>query len=1567
MTATSSTGSATPLSAMVGAAPHSSLTAAGMMAAAGAGVNASSSQPQNIQQMQQMQLQHQQQQLANMGFTPQQNAYYMDQLQQQHRQQALVLNHQKQQQLQHAGNPALLQQIIAQHQLQNQQMLLSQQRHRQAILQHLSQMSFSDLTVDERLESLRRISVTVQAVLPVEQRTRDRINMLTMEVERYVYGKASSKNEYLSMVVLRMQQLQTKGTLTPIPTAAVPGSSPNRPGEPGGGHSGQQLPSTPTGMTPQPSRITQSSRPGSPMAKLTGQPTAQLSHPSASSPQSVTASAVHNAASPMSPAPASATTPSASLKGGSLSSLSAFSPRIPPHTSQTSSLDNHPIMATSSSDSPIKLEAGAQIQSATDTTGGGKYTPFQLSDQEKEIVIETMQHITPMYLKIDSIVNDLANYGGENELDKIKRLSIMKQMLSAQFEVLDRGVFFVRVEVLSHIYQNMLRFMQYTEALKLRHMSQQQQQMLMSQQNASQEMMMQQQQQQQSRKSDLQSSSEDILSPSASTKRTPTATTNGASAGSGAVLSMATSHSTPGATTSASSNSMARSNPVSTLGMPTVPMSPHISPASVLNSPNAHGGTTVSAGGPSLQSPQTSPNIMMPQSGQAVRPNGGISASNENSTNTTLQSTSTGATTPISIAPATPTSIAGGVSAAGGHSPTTQQVQSVQLQQLYYTLNSQLVQCEEILGSQHQRGLAAEQVAIVQNKKQILHTQLSQIVAQLTAIQTQQQDLLRSGARPLGTGARPLSGPANGGSTVNGGVSSGVSQSSRFKNTNTSVNNSSNDKNATTTNNNPASSSTPAASSATAGFGVSGAALGSLSASVTQPPPINTSSITAASVSASASTTSVAGTPIAATFTDDRPPLSATPSVHTHRGMATPTASAGVELKSPRGVTVPLTYAGSTHQDQGLNSSSSIGGEGVSGSGGMGLSSPPILDQHLLLQQHTLGVQDLHSNTNEYASSVGVMGSVPTSVQPANSIPSIPTMTTMGNISSLPAFSTVAHSGASFTTLAAAAINVPELQHDHTSSWPGEATGDPFSLGSGRDNFISGTTNTVMGSSSAAGTKNSNCDVAQYDEASLDEFFNLDYESPPAPSLVATQSLSKEDMAAADGGATAAATATTTGGGGYPQGISTASNTHNIFEDSPSRSSVKRSRDDQGNIETKEPPVPNGGLPSVDEGRRVKACLSQSASIDQIGDAHSSLDSGIVTSHGGLGGLHGAPAVFSENVTDVLENGVDNDLDVLDFLAIPDDIGEESSFSGGANSQEASIAHGISSFDGAIETSSAYHHMSADSSLDALSDLLSSTVDAPHTVNALQPPHLSSDSVSGSFGNNDMGIFSDNASALTNESNAFKISNNGGADAMNAHTFPVVGFPSLQAELANLEAAYTLGSRVITLSDGPGTRLMVVCQFLAQLPTLCFVFHISSLEAYQACLLSPMKAITGNSQPDSATGGGFAGTGLGVGEVNLEELFDLDALDSDGDTATAAVPASGVTTNSGSAMALAGSNLSGGTAHELPPRVLEFEAVSEDPKHTELIARLKVLFGQSTHRLISQVLAMIVQEVPHGG
>ncbi|KAJ1334266.1 hypothetical protein BSLG_008192 [Batrachochytrium salamandrivorans] len=151
-------------------------------------------------------------------------------------------------------------------------------------------------------------------------------------------------------------------------------------------------------------------------------------------------------------------------------------------------------MATCPRTRPL-LEAGAQIQSATDTTGGGKYTPFQLSDQEKEIVIETMQHITPMYLKIDSIVNDLANYGGENELTRSS------------------------------------------------------------------------------------SSSEDILSPSASTKRTPTATTNGASAGSGAVLSMATSHSTPGATTSASSNSMARSNPVSTLGMPTVPMSPHISPA----------------------------------------------------------------------------------------------------------------------------------------------------------------------------------------------------------------------------------------------------------------------------------------------------------------------------------------------------------------------------------------------------------------------------------------------------------------------------------------------------------------------------------------------------------------------------------------------------------------------------------------------------------------------------------------------------------------------------------------------------------------------------------------------------------------------------------------------------------------------------------------------------------------------------------------------------------------------------------------------------------------------------
>ncbi|KAJ1341394.1 hypothetical protein BSLG_004014 [Batrachochytrium salamandrivorans] len=927
-------------------------------------------------------------------------------------------------------------------------------------------------------------SVTVQAVLPVEQRTRDRINMLTMEVERYVYGKASSKNEYLSMVVLRMQQLQTKGTLTPIPTAAVPGSSPNRPGEPGGGHrTATTFHSYRHDSTTLSYNAVEQTRQSNGKAYWPTPLLSYLTHLPLLPNQLLQVLFImqHHQCHWL-----QLLQPHCRVIERRLFVLSfCILTPIPPHTSQTSSLDNHPIMATCPRTRPL-LEAGAQIH-LQQILPEVENIPFQSSDQEKEIVIETMQHITPMYLKIDSIVNDLANYGGENELTRSS------------------------------------------------------------------------------------SSSEDILSPSASTKRTPTATTNGASAGSGAVLSMATSHSTPGATTSASSNSMARSNPVSTLGMPTVPMSPHISPASVLNSPNAHGGTTCNA-----------KRFLIPASA----------------------------------------------------------------------------------------GLAAEQVAIVQNKKQILHTQLSQIVAQLTAIQTQQQDLLRSGARPLGTGARPLSGPANGGSTVNGGVSSGVSQSSRFKNTNTSVNNSSNDKNATTTNNNPASSSTPAASSATAGFGVSGAALGSLSASVTQPPPINTSSITAASVSASASTTSVA---------------------------------------------------------------------------------------------------DLHSNTNEYASSVGVMGSFLTSVQPANSIPSIPTMTTMGNISSLPAFSTVAHSGASFTTLAAAAINVPELQHDHFfMAW--------------RSNWRS------------------------YDEASLDEFFNLDYESPPAPSLVATQSLSKEDMAAADGGATAAATATTTGGGGYPQGISTASNTHNIFEDSPSRSSVKRSRDDQGNIETKEPPVPNGGLPSVDEGRRVKACLSQSASIDQIGDAHSN------------------------------------------------DIGEESSFSGGANSQEASIAHGISSFDGAIETSSAYHHMSADSSLDALSDLLSSTVDAPHTVNALQPPHLSSDSVSGSFGNNDMGIFSDNASALTNESNAFKI------------------------KLANLEAAYTLGSRVITLSDGPGTRLM---------PTrLCYWRR-------------------------------FAGTGLGVGEVNLEELFDLDALDSDGDTATAAVPASGVTTNSGSAMALAGSNLSGGTAHEL--------------------------------------------------
>ncbi|KAJ1334265.1 hypothetical protein BSLG_008191 [Batrachochytrium salamandrivorans] len=242
---------------------------------------------------------------------------------------------------------------------------------------------------------------------------------------------------------------------------------------------------------------------------------------------------------------------------------------------------------------------------------------------------------------------------------------------------------------------------------------------------------------------------------------------------------------------------------------------------------------------------------MMPQSGQAVRPNGGISASNENSTNTTLQSTSTGATTPISIAPATPTSIAGGVSAAGGHSPTTQ-VQSVQLQQLYYTLNSQLVQCEEILDPSISGACSRTSGDCAEQEADTAYAAQSDCSA-TTAIQTQQQDLLRSGALTTGTGARPLS-------------------DRLMANTNTSVNNSSNDKNATTTNNNPASSSTPAASSATAGFGVSGAAFGiSIRISYTTTP-INTSSITAASVSASASTTSVAGTPIAATFTDDRPP-----------------------------------------------------------------------------------------------------------------------------------------------------------------------------------------------------------------------------------------------------------------------------------------------------------------------------------------------------------------------------------------------------------------------------------------------------------------------------------------------------------------------------------------------------------------------------------------------------------------------------------------------------------------------------------------------------------------------
>ncbi|KAJ8329273.1 hypothetical protein O5D80_002551 [Batrachochytrium dendrobatidis] len=1805
-------------------------TAAAMTAGTAAAASASAAMTgattmltQQQQQMQQLQLQHQQQQLANLGLTSQQSAYYMEQLQLQNRQQSMVLHQQKQQQLQLASNPALLQQLIAQQQQHNQQLIQQQQRQRHALLQQLTQMSQStannvaipgtstvatasianggavsgaaspsahaaalnppqtpqlptpqvqaanplltvqqhqqmqqtqqqllaqqqqqlllqnqsltpatslnhpsqnqptpqqvqqqllmhlqmkqqqgnpltgqqhqqllqlqqqamqlaannkintamaqqqqklqhqqmmqlqqlqqlqmiqngstaewpsDLTAEERSESLRKIATAVHAVLPVEQRTRERINTITMEIERYVYSKATSKNEYLSLISMRMSQLQNKGTVPAVQNSTNPGS----PSYSGGV-------TTPSAITTSSPRPIQPNRSASPVVKPGGPSTSgSFTHPnstaSAGSPRPATVGGgsmsptTLNSNHPNSSGNAQNTKMGASAAKGanaaknmpvtmSLSTTSqsaslpasAFSPRMHPHTPQTTT-EAHPFRSGSMAESPIKLEHDTQqsveanfatadlslddksfIQGADmsqsakssaqhipispqlqlilasmnndaatnrgntlqqDQDGcyingsGAKYTPCELSDQEKEIIMETMQHITPMYLKINSIANDLATFGGENEHDKIKRLSVMKQMLSAQLEVLDKGIFFVRVEVLSHLYQNMLRFLHYTESLKARNMSQQQ--MLISQPNANLKIMQQQQFQQQLQQQQLQQQenkledvqaqqlSQDMMNFNSSMQNAVGTHANGTMGSATAMSAVPTNlKAASGIQTGQSNNSSLTS------------MSPHVSPNIVPSSPSTTGITT---NGLSMMASQVA------AGGAQNR----LSQSNIN----------------MSATPSNSNTLASGT-AGMVNGPTAQQIHAGQLQQMYHNLQAQLIHCEDIIGSYQQRGIAPDQLMLLQNRKQVVLSQQAQILQQMKVLQAQHEDALRHAANqsPVARAQEPTgiqqmmrtqSGntlalqqqiqaqqqqiqqqkqqqqPQLANASRNAQQQQQLHQQQLFKQQwqmqqqlmlqqqqqqQMSPNPILGGHDSPTSR--VFSASSPQVAQSTPTTAVESVASTS---TTTKPPPkprnrskkdqakkeqaaaaksganISAPSTPFASTAISSghgNATATSGTLSSSTYLSSTASTpAATPGLNTGTTLAaastrtlntTATVTTASPLPNGLATTSPSTTLALLSQGQVMTHEMGL----TAGAEKTMAASTQALDQQAI-QRHLLGISGVSSGmtTNAFGTSMGMVSSVPTSAsislhQPHSMVSentaSIPGMTSMGLSSANPAFanSNRAIDGSGFDVSSVSDMN--GFVQNTAASWGIDGMTDSFSLnGTTKDHFSNGSSvlntngqssGTALGSVAGQSTKPATSEMTHYDEASLDEFFNLDYESPPAHGSAAiANAKDASDVAAA----LLSDTAMTSG-------------TDALSAFLPSQTIVKRSREELDSENAK-------GVDTKDalgdgDGRRVKACRPQ----QPMDGSHF---------YGGFGSSSGnnmsgmASFTADSGAAETVQSEQAN-LDVLDFLAIPED--EDTDPVSHAQSEN-------------VMGSGANVEALGDNVAYALNDLLSTT--GNFTSNMMQHQQiLPEDTVDPS-----LAIFgTDDPVDVTPVFNTTGVN------------MPVQTFSTLQAELSYLQKLYALGTRVVPLPEGSGPRIMVVCQFLSQFPTLCFVFRIKTMEAYQACLLAP----AGKSGANTARAYGKMETKKST-EITLEELFDLDTLDSDGD-----------------AMVSKDAQVNDVDSSETQvPQCLEFEPVSEDPQHMDLVARLKSVYAQSRFSLISQVLPMIVGEMSRSG
>ncbi|KAJ3382458.1 hypothetical protein HDU92_004752 [Lobulomyces angularis] len=100
-----------------------------------------------------------------------------------------------------------------------------------------------------------------------------------------------------------------------------------------------------------------------------------------------------------------------------------------------------------------------------------RMTPANLTEEQKVTVVEKIKDMAPLYRNIHYWIEVLITYGSEKELDMVKKLQGMKRMLEAQLEgfQLNQGVYYLTPETVTQLQQNLYRFYQYTENLKIQH------------------------------------------------------------------------------------------------------------------------------------------------------------------------------------------------------------------------------------------------------------------------------------------------------------------------------------------------------------------------------------------------------------------------------------------------------------------------------------------------------------------------------------------------------------------------------------------------------------------------------------------------------------------------------------------------------------------------------------------------------------------------------------------------------------------------------------------------------------------------------------------------------------------------------------------------------------------------------------------------------------------------------------------------------------------------------------------------------------------------------------------